>query len=420
MTLDARARRAARDFRDALDDTARSAPERRSVERFDRYRRSRQRNQRLGAAVLAAIVSVAAVTLVVRALGPAGHEVPANPPGATGLIVLNEDFMQNGSDFVRSFIVRPDGSDMIQVGPAGPTTCGGNDDPWSPDGSKILCMVFRPDLRVGTATMDADGSNYKELTNPNLPGSFGCGAWSPDGTRLLCPYTSDWVYTVKPDGSDLLRLTNISAGEGPSGYANDGSHAFFTVPDATQHRTLYSVKTDGSGGLTALSPPSLSVHDNDYFDGVSADSSPDGSKVVFAADVTNTQKALYIVNIDGSGLHQTKTPAGINPTSAQWSPDGNWIAFSGSEPTSDDSFEVYLIHPNGSGLREITSPDNDCSSFAPIWSPDGTKLLFETQCYKGSTVSSTSLETANLDGTGLSKVADLIGLTAYGWGKLGT
>ena len=44
------------------------------------------------------------------------------------------------------------------------------------------------------------------------------------------------------------------------------------------------------------------------FDGVSADSSPDGSEVVFAADPTRTQSALYLVNIDGSGLHGIETP----------------------------------------------------------------------------------------------------------------
>ncbi len=180
------------------------------------------------------------------------------------------------------------------------------------------------------------------------------------------------------------------------------------------------MKTDGTGGLTALSPSRVSVHDNDYFDGVSADSSPDGSQVVFAADVTNTEKALYVVNIDGSGVHAIKMPTPINPTSAQWSPDGNWIAFSGGDSRPNGFSEVYLIHPNGTGLRAITSPAHGYSSFAPIWSPDGTKLLFETQCYRGSSVISTSLQTANLDGAGLAKVADLNGLTAYGWGRLAT
>ena len=280
-------------------------------------------------------------------------------------------------------------------------------------------MVFGSDGSLRTATVNGDGSDFTVLSDPKLPSTFGCGGWSPDGTRLLCPFTSDGVYTVKTDGKGLLRLTATSAGEGPSGYAKNGSHAYFTVQDpGTEHRTLYSVNADGSGGLTELSPSNVSVHDNAYFDGVSADSSPDGSEVVFAADVTNTQRALYVVNIDGSGLHRLKMPAGVNPMSAQWSPDGNWIAFSGSPPASRGYVEIYLIHPNGSGLEEITSPTSGCLGFVPIWSPDGTKLLFERQCYSGSLTS--SLETVNLDGTGLSKVADLNGLTGFGWGKLAT
>ena len=280
----------------------------------------------------------------------------------------------------------------------------------------MLCIVFRPDLTSGTATLNADGSGYTVLSNPRLPESFGCSAWSPDGDRLLCPYTSDVLYTIKPDGTGLLPLTRISASSGPSGYASDGSHAYFAVQNATGLRTLYSVTTDGTGGLTALSPPDASVQDNDYFDGVSADSSPDGSQVVFAADVSNSQKALYIVNIDGSRPQQIETPAGINPTSAQWSPDGSWIAFSGADPENTVASGVYLIHPNGSGLREVTSSPEGCSSYAPVWAPDGTALLFETQCSTDSTIVSTSLEIAGLDGTGRSKVVDVNGLTAYAWG----
>ena len=420
MTLDARGRRAARDFRDRLENATDSAPERRSIERFERYRRGRERNDRLGAVVVAAIVSIAALALVIRVLAPDAREKPAqHAPRSTGLIVFNQDFVQNGSDSFRSFTVRPDGSHLTQVGPTGPTYCGDNDAPWSPDGSTILCIAFDPQEApgtVGTATLNADGSDYHVLSGPGLPKSFGCSAWSPDGTRLLCPFTSDGVYVVDPDGRDPLRLTRASAGSGPSGYANDGAHAYFTVKDASDFRALYSVRTDGTGAPIALSPPRLSVHDNEYFDGVSADSSPDGARVVFVVDVTNTQRALYVVNVDGSRAHELKTPAGINPTSAQWSPEGNWIAFSGGVPGSNHA-EVYLIHPDGSGLRRIASANDGCSAFAPIWSPDGTELLFESQCYTGGTIVSTSLEITTLDGTGVSKVADLNGLTSYGWGR---
>jgi Tol biopolymer transport system component len=100
----------------------------------------------------------------------------------------------------------------------------------------------------------------------------------------------------------------------------------------------------------------------------------------------------------------------------QWSPDGRWIAFSGRPPTGFAYWEVYLIHPDGSGLKEITPHTGGCLGFAPIWSPDGKELLFARQCYIGLTVTSTTLSTVNLDGTGLTNVTDLNGLTSYGWG----
>jgi hypothetical protein len=389
------------------------------MERFDRGRRSRERNGRLTALVLAAVVSVAALGLIIRALAPVGRETPADVTQPTGLIVFNQDFVQNGSDSFRSFTVRPDGSDLTEVGPTGSTYCGDNDAPWSPDGRTILCIAFDPGQALGTlgtATVGPDGTDYHVLSGPKLPESFGCSGWSQDGTRVLCPFTSDGVYTESADGGDPLRLTRTAAGSGPSGYVNDGAHAFFTVKDASDFRTLYSVITDGTGGLTALSPPDVSVHDNEYFDGVSADPSPDGARIAFAADVTNTERALYVVNIDGSGARELKTPAGVNPTSAQWSADGNWIAFSGSVPGADYA-SVYLIHPDGTGLRQIISSNDGCSAFAPIWSPDGAALLFERQCYTGGAITSTSLEIANVDGAVLSKVADLNGLTSYGWGR---
>jgi WD40 repeat protein len=419
MTLDDRGRRASRDLRNRLQAAASSSPELRSMQRFDRARRERERNRRLTSVALAAVVSVAALGLVIRALAPVGRETPADLTPPPGLIVFNQDFLQNGSDSFRSFTVRPDGSDLTQVGPTGPTYCGDNDAPSSPDGRTILCIAFDPKQALGTlgtATVGADGSRYHVLSGPQLPESFGCSGWSPDGTRVLCPFTSDGVYTVNADGRDLLRLTRTPAGSGPSGYASDGSHAYFTAKDASDFRTLYSVHTDGTGGLTALSPPGLSVHDNDYFDGVSADSSPDGGRVAFVADVTNTQRALYVVNVDGSRARELKTPAGVNPTSAQWSPDGNWIAFSGSVPDADYA-SVYLIHPDGTGLRQIVSSNDGCSAFAPIWSPDGAALLFERQCYTDGAIASTSLEITNVDGTAVSEVADLNGLTSYGWGR---
>jgi Tol biopolymer transport system component len=110
-----------------------------------------------------------------------------------------------------------------------------------------------------------------------------------------------------------------------------------------------------------------------------------------------------VVAIDGTGLRQINIPTALFPFSAQWSPNGRWIAFT-SLPTFS---RVYIVHPNGTGLTRITRPANECGSIAPVWSPDGSKLLFLHLCFRGTTGTSAALYTINLDGSGLFKVTNL-------------
>jgi Tol biopolymer transport system component len=58
--------------------------------------------------------------------------------------------------------------------------------------------------------------------------------------------------------------------------------------------------------------------------------------------------------------------------SPAWSPDGSWIAFSRSEG-GDQPPTLYLIHPDGSGLRGITNAHAE----NPSWSPDGRLIAFD-------------------------------------------
>ena len=83
--------------------------------------------------------------------------------------------------------------------------------------------------------------------------------------------------------------------------------------------------------------------------------SPDGDYLVYichgnndlcimnlSSKQTNTLTDIIYINVNGEKF----------PASAMWSKDGSWIYFSSAE---DGDWDIYRIHPDGSGLQNLTS-----------------------------------------------------------------
>jgi Tol biopolymer transport system component len=307
--------------------------------------------------------------------------------------------------------IDPDGSDQHQIGPVGRTTC----NTWAPDSSKVLCNLLSEEGEgiPQPATANPDGSGFT-LLNPNL--HLFCLNWSPDGSRLLChsegeANRADGRYTVRSsDGGDLVRVTAAppAGGDTGYGYSPDGSRILYARFDSNEHGTLFSVKPDGSDPVQ-LSPPSLSMIDLDFFDRVGADWAPDGSRVTFAAfDESRRKTGLFVVNADGSGLRLV-TPPGVGALSAQWSPNGALIALTSCCGLP----QAWVVHPNGTGLRRVTTPVGRAGFLTPVWSPDSTKLLLNSRDRNNQI----SLWTVNTDGSELSKLTDTLSLAQIAWGS---
>ena len=81
--------------------------------------------------------------------------------------------------------------------------------------------------------------------------------------------------------------------------------------------------------------------------------------------------SAYVASADGS---HRRSLAGPTPylTTAKWSPKGTWIAF--DQEVLTGVHHLFLIHPDGSGLTNLTAqaPFGMCCA---RWSPDGTALL---------------------------------------------
>jgi Tol biopolymer transport system component len=87
--------------------------------------------------------------------------------------------------------------------------------------------------------------------------------------------------------------------------------------------------------------------------------------------------ALYLVHPDGSGLRRL-TPWGIDVVSPDRSPDSRWIAFSSMEELPAPA-QIWLVRPDGGGRHAITNvAGGGFVGFGhPVFSPDGKNIIAE-------------------------------------------
>jgi len=127
--------------------------------------------------------------------------------------------------------------------------------------------------------------------------------------------------------------------------------------------------------------------------------SPDGNQVVFGralSDTTGDGKVTTADSLDifviepvtSQETRVTNTP-GNDDFQYTWSPDGQWIAIASVRGDTngdgfknlDDSEDLYLIHPDGSGEQHLDLGGKNV--FSPDWSPDGNKLVMTVSVSSG-------------------------------------
>jgi TolB protein len=79
------------------------------------------------------------------------------------------------------------------------------------------------------------------------------------------------------------------------------------------------------------------------------------------------------VNVDGSGESRLVSRL-VGGNAPDWSPDGQWILFTGSP--KDGSADLYKVHPDGTGLTNLASQRPGGSQYYfSSFSPDGTMIV---------------------------------------------
>ena len=87
----------------------------------------------------------------------------------------------------------------------------------------------------------------------------------------------------------------------------------------------------------------------------------------------NGSGRIETVNPDGTAL-QVVTPAGDSSGGPSWSPDASWIVYSTDHGAGGN--RIFVIRPDGSGIRMVTDDPAGVSDFVPRFTPDGARVVY--------------------------------------------
>ena len=311
---------------------------------------------------LTLLLAVALASCGGNSEGTAGDSSPsvsasasAQPtPQLAGRLMYSR-FEEASHTFISTHIADPNGSNERELPLPGPEG-GGR---WSHSGDEIAVMTILPDERVGTAIISPEGSVQQILEIPDKSLNLVCTVWSPDDSRIACEGWDDMdpsrsgIYTIRAsDGGDLQRLTETPEGavDLPGDYSPDGTHLIFKRAGDEQSGPLLTLDLK-DGSLKQFSR--TEVEDPGRF-------SPDG-KSVLSSDGTR----VIIMDLKGQPVRYIEKD-GSHLFGPVWSPDGDWIAFSGG--AAGPSADIFISRPDGSDQRQITS--TDANEITVEWGPN--------------------------------------------------
>jgi TolB protein len=254
---------------------------------------------------------------------------------------------------------------------------------FSADSKQLIFQSTRGEFHCDQIfIMSTTGKDVRRVSTGK--GRTTCGYFLPDGSRIIyastheggesCPpepsraggyvwpvYGTYDIYSAKPDGTDLRRLTDTY------GYDAEG-----TV-------------------------------------------SPDGKRIVFTS-VRDGDLDIYVMGVDGSDPRRLTYALGYDG-GAFFSPDNSMICYRASRPRDPDeekayrellarelvkptALEIFVMKADGSGVQQVTN--NGAANFCPFFHPSGKKLMFASNLSDPKARSSDpfDLYLINTDGTG--------------------
>jgi hemolysin type calcium-binding protein/uncharacterized protein DUF11/WD40 repeat protein len=191
------------------------------------------------------------------------------------------------------WLMRPDGSNQRQI---------------TSDGGQKASLGWQPN---GARLVYAEAGGVFTLVEGNPPVRIATGGepvWSPDGSRIAYS-AQDGIWTTGPDGQSPVRVTAIQPAYSPA-WSYDGARIVFVgtriYPElaskfgAPARQDVYTIRADGTDLLRLTGPRDIETYSAFPPGGSVPTWWPDGSRLFFESERASGFATTYVMNPDGT------------------------------------------------------------------------------------------------------------------------
>ncbi|EMA39762.1 S9 family peptidase [Halococcus hamelinensis] len=268
--------------------------------------------------------------------------VALSPDGDHAAFVARESSRTDDERHTSVFVVPTDGSRpphrLTRASDAGSPQ-------WSPDGTKLGVLAVR-EHDVGLAV--TSGDTDEDGTEPSENGDE--------------PKSQVWVFDLEL-GGDARQVTDRDEGVREFDWGPDGERVVVSARDPTdEEREYLDARREGDGPIET----ERLQHKADgagWLDSVTS--------YLFVVDV-ETRESTRLDEAYGGGAYEPMS--GLQPA---WSPAGDRIAFLSNRterPDDNAVMDLYTVAPDGTDLSRLT--ESDLVVGGAEWHPDGDRLAF--------------------------------------------
>lgn len=287
------------------------------------------------------------------------------------------------------WIMNSDGSGKATLNAAANTVQGWPE--WSADGTMIVYWEFNTSTsQYSIKRVNADGSGEVEVVGPTSD-VLDRPTWHPSGSHIAYAAkdgSDNWdIWIVENTGANPTRLTTATDMETNPLWSPDGNMLSYKNAGTTEYGlTEEFVITFNQGFATSTADRTINSWDGPQSIQMS-DWNSDGTKFAYTAEAvtgaSGTDKVSYLavisdISVSGgvvTASNSTVISKGLTmgDRGAFFSPDGTKVAFWGWDKSYRATLWVYEV-----ATEKLTKLTTQGFDFNPQWSPDGSKILFES------------------------------------------